>query len=92
MGFCSAHLGGRLSRWVTGHGALFATGAIVAAALLSACVTARWLFAADGRKIADDPGLLRQGKSDMATCSADLDNGAPFGRVLRWRGARNGQA
>src|SRR5262245_20588647 len=31
----------------------------------------------DGRKIADDPGLLRQGKSDMATCSADLDSGMP---------------
>ena len=31
----------------------------------------------DGRKTADDPGLLRQGKSDMATCSADLDNGVP---------------
>jgi FAD/FMN-containing dehydrogenase len=31
----------------------------------------------DGRKMADDPGLLRQGKSDMATCSADLDSGTP---------------
>jgi hypothetical protein len=31
----------------------------------------------DGRKIADDPVLLRQGKSDITTCSADLDNGVP---------------
>jgi hypothetical protein len=63
------------------HRASFATGAIAAASLLSACVTASppemaWVRT-DGRKIADDPGLLRQGKSDMATCSADLDNGMP---------------
>ena len=60
--------------------ALFA-GAMTAASLLSACVTATppemaWVRT-DGRKIADDPGLLRQGKSDMATCSADLDIGTP---------------
>jgi hypothetical protein len=63
------------------HRASFATGAIAAASLLSACVTASppemaWVRT-DGRKIADDPGLLRHGKSDMATCSADLDNGMP---------------
>jgi hypothetical protein len=61
--------------------ALFATRAITAAALLSACVTATppemaWVRT-DGRKTADDPGLLRQGKSDIATCSADLDSGTP---------------
>src|ERR1700752_3151291 len=63
------------------HKVLFATGALTAASLLSACVTATppemaWVRT-DGRKIADDPGLLRQGKSDMATCSADLDNWVP---------------
>jgi hypothetical protein len=56
---------------------------IGAASLLSACVTATpplpemvWVRT-DGRKIADDAALLRQGKSDMGTCSADLDNGVP---------------
>jgi hypothetical protein len=29
----------------------------------------------DGRKIADDPALLQQGKTDAATCSANLDTG-----------------
>jgi hypothetical protein len=28
----------------------------------------------DGRKIADDPALLQQGKSDVAACDANLDN------------------
>ena len=60
--------------------ALFA-GAMTAASLLSACLTATppemaWVRT-DGRKIADDPGLLRQGKSDIATCSADLGDGMP---------------
>ncbi len=31
----------------------------------------------DRRKIADDPTLLQQGKSDVAACSANLDTGAP---------------
>jgi len=31
----------------------------------------------DGRKIADDPTLLQQGKSDVADCNANLDTGAP---------------
>jgi hypothetical protein len=63
------------------HRASFATGAIAAASLLSACVTAlppeMALVRTDGRKIADDPGLLRQGKSDITTCSADLGDGMP---------------
>ena len=64
-----------------GHRASFAAGAITAASLLSACVTASppetaWVRS-DDRKIAEDPGLLRQGKSDIATCAADLDNGMP---------------
>jgi hypothetical protein len=66
-----------------GQRAFSAARAIAAASLLSACVTATppppemaWVRT-DGRKIADDPVLLRQGKSDIATCSADLDNGVP---------------
>jgi len=31
----------------------------------------------DGRKIADDPALLQQGKSDIAACDANLDSGTP---------------
>ena len=29
----------------------------------------------DGRKIADDPALLQQGKNDIAACNANLDTG-----------------
>jgi len=31
----------------------------------------------DGRKIADDPALLQQGRTDMAACNANLDTGSP---------------
>ena len=31
----------------------------------------------DGRKIADDPALLQQGRTDIAACSANLDTGSP---------------
>ena len=50
--------------------------------LLSGCVTTSttpemaWVRT-DGRKIADDPALLQQGKSDVAACDANLDNGSP---------------
>src|SRR6202049_3802995 len=30
----------------------------------------------DGRRIADDPALLQQGKTDIAFCHADLDAGS----------------
>jgi hypothetical protein len=30
----------------------------------------------DGRRIADDPALLQQGKADMALCHGDLDAGS----------------
>src|SRR5271166_3509271 len=51
---------------------------------LSACVTSSttslpdmaWVRT-DGRKIADDLALLQQGKSDIATCDANLDSGTP---------------
>ena len=30
----------------------------------------------DGRKILDDPALLKKGATDIAVCNANLDNGA----------------
>jgi hypothetical protein len=30
----------------------------------------------DGRRITDDPALLQQGKTDIALCHADLDDGS----------------
>ena len=50
--------------------------------LLSGCVTTSTIpemawVRTDGRKIADDPALLQQGKSDVAACDANLDNGSP---------------
>jgi hypothetical protein len=33
----------------------------------------------DGRKIADDPALLQQGKADIAFCNANLDANAADG-------------
>ena len=31
----------------------------------------------DGRKIADDPALLQQGRTDIVACNANLDTGSP---------------
>jgi hypothetical protein len=31
----------------------------------------------DGRKIADDPALLQQGRTDIAACNANLDTRSP---------------
>ena len=50
--------------------------------LLSGCMTTSTLpemawVRTDGRKIADDPALLQQGKSDIAACDANLDSGTP---------------
>jgi hypothetical protein len=50
--------------------------------LLSGCVTTSTIpemswVRTDGRKIADDPALLQQGKSDIAACDANLDSGTP---------------
>jgi hypothetical protein len=49
---------------------------------LSGCVTTSPVAAmawvrTDGRKIADDPSLLQQGKSDISSCNANLDVGTP---------------
>jgi hypothetical protein len=49
--------------------------------MLPACVTTKtapemaWVRT-DGRRIADDPALLQQGKTDIALCHADLDAGS----------------
>jgi hypothetical protein len=48
--------------------------------LLSGCVTTSTLpemawVRTDGRKIADDPALWLQGKSDIAACDSNLDSG-----------------
>jgi len=49
--------------------------------VLSGCVTTKtapemaWVRT-DGRRIADDPALLQQGKTDIAFCHADLDAGS----------------
>ena len=50
--------------------------------LLSGCVTTSTLptelaWVRLGRKVGDDPALLPQGKSDIATCDANLDSGTP---------------
>ena len=50
--------------------------------LLSGCATTSTIpqmawVRTDGRRIADDPALLRQGKSDIAVCNADADTGTP---------------
>ena len=55
---------------------------IAALILLSGCVTTSTIpemawVRTDGRKIADDPALLQQGKSDIAACDANLDSGTP---------------
>jgi hypothetical protein len=49
--------------------------------VLPGCVTMKaapemaWVRT-DGRRIADDPALLQQGKTDIALCHADLDAGS----------------
>jgi hypothetical protein len=49
--------------------------------VLPGCVTMKaapemaWVRT-DGRRIADDPTLLQQGKTDIALCHADLDAGS----------------
>jgi hypothetical protein len=50
--------------------------------LLSGCVTTSTIpemawVRTDGRKIADEPALLQQGKTDIAACDANLDSGTP---------------
>jgi hypothetical protein len=52
---------------------------IVTLALLSGCATSKLEMAwvrTDGRKILDDPALLKQGETDIALCNANLDGGA----------------
>jgi hypothetical protein len=59
-----------------------ALGVIATLSLQFGCVTSKpskpemaWVRT-DGRKIADDPALLQQGKADIAFCHANLDASA----------------
>ena len=51
----------------------------VALAFLAGCATSKpemaWVRT-DGRKILDDPALLKKGETDVALCNANLDGGA----------------
>ena len=62
-----------------GQGRSSAVVLIVALALLSGCATSKpemaWVRT-DGRKILDDPALLKKGETDIALCNANLDSGA----------------
>jgi hypothetical protein len=55
--------------------------AAVTLGLLLGCVTTKTVEMAwvrtDGKRIADDPALLQQGKTDIAVCQANLDAGSP---------------
>jgi len=57
-----------------------ALSVIVTLSVLFGCVTSRppesaWVRT-DGRRIMDDPSLVRQGQTDIAFCKANLDAGA----------------
>jgi len=62
-------------------GLRYASGAVAILNVLPGCVTTKtapemaWVRT-DGRRIADDPALLQQGKTDIALCHADLDAGS----------------
>jgi hypothetical protein len=60
----------------------FVLSLIAGSILLSGCATTSTIplmawVRTDGRKVADDPALLQQGKSDIAVCNANLDTGSP---------------
>jgi len=65
---------------------------IVALDGLFGCATSNLEMAwvrTDGRKIADDPGLLQQGKTDIALCHANLDAGPVDEKAracMSWKG------
>ena len=62
-----------------GHGETIALVLIGALGLLFGCATSKpemaWVRT-DGRKILDDPALLKKGETDIAFCNANLDGGA----------------
>ncbi len=61
-----------------GQGETIALVLIGALGLHSGCATSKpemaWVRT-DGRRIVDDPALLKQGETDIALCSANLDSG-----------------
>ena len=62
-----------------GQGETIALVLIGALGLHSGCATSKpemaWVRT-DGRKILDDPSLLKKGETDIALCNANLDGGA----------------
>jgi len=62
-----------------GQGQSSALVLTVVLALLSGCATSKpemaWVRT-DGRKILDDPALLKKGETDIGLCNANLDSGA----------------
>jgi hypothetical protein len=60
-------------------GRTIALVAIVVLGINSGCATSKpemaWVRT-DGRRILDDPALLKQGETDIALCNANLDAGA----------------
>jgi hypothetical protein len=62
-----------------GQGQSSALVIMVALALLSGCATNKpemaWVRT-DGRKVLDDPALLKKGEADIALCNANVDSGA----------------
>jgi len=62
--------------WVSALCSIVVLGLLLGCATTSTVPEMAWVRT-DGRKIADDPTLLQQGKSDVADCNANLDTGAP---------------
>jgi hypothetical protein len=62
-----------------GQGETIALVLIGALGLLFGCATSKpemaWVRT-DGRKVLDDPALLKKGETDIALCNANLDSGA----------------
>ena len=57
--------------------------------LLPGCATSKGEMAwvrIDGRRIADDQTLLKQGQADVALCHANLDAGTVGGECMNQRG------
>jgi len=77
MGYCGKHL--IKDRLELRRAVVFCTVAVLN--MLPGCVTTTpasemaWVRT-DGRRIADDPALLQQGKADIALCHADLNVGS----------------
>jgi hypothetical protein len=65
-----------IARWGSAPRSIIVFNLLLGCAPTSTVPEMAWVRT-DGRKIADNPALLQQGKSDIAACNANLDNGAP---------------